>query len=353
MNHNLHQELIVIDGLQYSNWDRAIFQQLRQGGLSAVHVTIAYWENTAETLRNIGQWNRLFEEHGDLIMPVNVAADIRTAKKLGKVGIIFGFQNCSPIADDINLVEIFHQLKVRIMQLTYNNQSLLASGCYEECDSGITRFGKVVIQEMNRVGMVIDMSHSSERSTLEAIELSTRPITISHANPKFFHPALRNKSNTILKALAESGGMLGFSVYPLHLRNGSNCTLAEFCEMVAQTADLIGIDHIGIGTDLCINHDYSVLKWMRNGRWSKQPDYGEGTATAKDWPAPLPWLRNGADFSNLTQGLIDRGFGPEDVAKIMGQNWLNFFDKSFIPASYTSLCHSERDTGEESPRTQK
>ncbi|MBT5955225.1 MAG: membrane dipeptidase [Candidatus Marinimicrobia bacterium] len=332
MSYNLHQESIVIDGLQYSNWDRTIFQQLRQGGVSAVHVTIAYWENTMETLRNIGRWNRLFEGNGDLIMPVKVADDIRIAKEQGKVGIIFGFQNCSPIADDSNLVKVFHQLNVRIMQLTYNNQSLLASGCYEENDSGITRFGKVVIEEMNRIGMVIDMSHSGDRSTLEAIEHSTRPITISHANPKFFEPALRNKSNTVLKAIAESGGMLGFSAYPLHLRNGSNCTLTDFCDMVARTADLIGVDTIGIGTDLCVNHDYSVLKWMRNGRWTKQPDYGEGTATVKDWPAPLTWLRNSADFSNLTQGLLDKGFTQEETAKIMGQNWLNFFDSSFIPA---------------------
>ncbi len=331
MSHNLHQELIVIDGLQYSNWGRAIFQQLQQGGLSAVHVTITYWEDTVETLRNIGQWNRLFEAHNDLIMPVKVADDIRTAKKLGKVGVIFGFQNCSPIADDINLVEVFHQLNVRLMQLTYNNQSLLASGCYEKHDSGVTRFGKVVIEEMNRVGMIIDMSHSGERSTLEAIEISTRPITISHANPEFFHAALRNKSNTVLKALAESGGMLGFSVYPLHLKNGSDCTLVEFCEMVARTADLIGVDHLGIGTDLCVHHDYSVLEWMRNGRWSKQTDYGEGTATSKGWPAPLAWLRNSADFPNLTQGLLERGFSPEETAQIMGQNWLNFFDKSFTP----------------------
>jgi membrane dipeptidase len=185
---------------------------------------------------------------------------------------------------------------------------------------------------MNRVGMVVDMSHSSDRSTLEAMELSTRPITISHANPRFFHPALRNKTDTVLKALAESGGMLGFSAYPLHLHNGSDCTLADFCDMVAKTADLMGIDHIGIGTDLCVGHDYAVLEWMRNGRWSKTIDYGEGSASAAQWPAPLPWLRNSADFPNLTQGLLDRGFSVEETAKVMGQNWLNFYEKSFGPA---------------------
>ncbi len=328
---NLHRDLLVIDGLQYSKWDRSLFEQMQQGGLSAVHVTIAYWENTKETLRNIGQWNRLFEQHDDLIMPVKSAADILRAKELGKVGIIYGFQNCSPIEDDFTLVEIFHQLNVRFMQLTYNNQSLLGSGCYEADDGGITRFGKVVIQEMNRVGMVIDMSHSAERTTLEAIEYSTRPITVSHANPTFFHPALRNKSNTVLKALAQTDGLLGFSVYPMHLKNGSDCSLSEFCHMVAQTAELMGVDHIGLGTDLCVNQPDAVVHWMRNGRWSKETDYGEGSAPQPAWPKPLSWLRNSSDFPNLTQGLLAQGFITEEVAQIMGQNWLKFFEKSFGP----------------------
>ncbi len=327
----MHQDLIAIDGLQYSNWSRELFEQFRKGGLSAVHVTIAYWENARETLINIGKWNRRFEQHGDLIMPVRTAADIHEAKRVGKTGIVYGFQNCSPIEDDISLVEIFQQLGVKIMQLSYNNQSLLATGCYEENDPGISRFGKVVIKEMNRVGMIVDMSHSAERSTLEAIELSSRPIVISHANPTFFHAALRNKSDTVLKALGETGGLLGFSAYPFHLKNGPDCTLAEFCDMVARTAELMGIDHIGIGTDLCLDQPTSILEWMRNGRWTKVMDYGEGSAANADWPKALTWFKDSADFPNITQGLVDRGFSNEEVAKIMGGNWLALFEKSFDP----------------------
>ena len=118
------------------------------------------------------------------------------------------------------------------MQLTYNNQSLLATGCYEDDDTGVTRFGKQAIKEMNRVGMVVDMSHSADRSTLEAIELSDRPIAITHANPAWWHPALRNKSDEVLKALTGRGGMLGFSLYPHHLKDGTNCTLESFCQIV-------------------------------------------------------------------------------------------------------------------------
>ncbi len=331
MSPNLHQELIVVDGLQYSNWNRQIFEQLREGGVTMVHVTIVYHEQIRETLLRISEWHRHFEHNPDLIMPVKSTDDIRRAKEQGKVGIMFGAQNCSPIEDDIGMVEVMRELNLMIMQLTYNNQSLLACGCYEAEDSGVTRFGKQVIKEMNRVGMVVDMSHSGERSTLDAIELSERPIVISHANPTSFHAAKRNKSDTVLKALGESGGLLGFSLYPFHLKNGPDCTLEDFCDMVARTADLMGIDHIGIGTDLCQEQPLSVLEWMRNGRWSKEKDYGEGSKSNANWPRPLSWFRDNRDFPNITAGLQARGFSDEEVAKIMGQNWLNYLDGALIP----------------------
>jgi microsomal dipeptidase-like Zn-dependent dipeptidase len=322
---------IFIDGLQYSRWNRERFLELQAGGLAAVHVTIAYWEDTRETLQNLGRWNTLFLENADLIMRVHTVEDIRAAHAARKVGIIFGFQNCSPLEGDYTLVEIFQQLGVRFMQLSYNNQTQCAAGCYEAVDSGVTRFGKVVIGEMNRVGMVVDMSHSGDRSTLEAIAQSTRPITISHANPRSFEPALRNKTDEVLKALGESGGMLGFSLYPLHLKGGSDCKLDDFCAMVARSAEILSTDQIGIGTDLCVGQPDSILHWMRNGRWSRATDYGEGSAAAPTWPPQPDWFRDARAFPTLAQSLRDYGFSAEDVDKIMGLNWFNFMEKSFVP----------------------
>lgn len=325
----MQKDMLVIDGLQYVNWDREAFEDVQKSGMHAVHVTIAYWENIRETLENIGCWHRHFIAHSDLIMPVRQASDIVEAKRLGKVGIIFGFQNCSPIEDNVRMVQILHELGVRVMQLSYNNQSLLATGCYEDNDAGITRFGKEVIKEMNRVGMVIDMSHSGERSTLEAVELSERPIAITHANPTFFHAALRNKSDTVLRAIGESGGMLGFSMYPFHLKNGSDCSLQEFCAMIAATVDMIGIDRVGIGSDLCEKWDYSTLQWMRSGRWTNTVDHGEGSAAELAWPRQPSWFESSKDIMNIAQGLADAGFSDADVAKVMGGNWLSFFEASF------------------------
>ncbi|MDH2299340.1 MULTISPECIES: dipeptidase [Cobetia] len=324
----MSKTMLTIDGLQYSNWSREIFEQMREGGLDAVHATLVYHETTRETLSRLGEWNRRFEAWPDLIMPVHVPQDIAVAQASGRVGIILGAQNCSPIEDDIDMVEVMRDLGLMIMQLTYNNQSLLACGCYEAEDSGITRFGRQVIREMNRVGMVIDMSHSAERSTLEAIEISERPVIISHANPESFHPAKRNKSDKVLKAIAESDGLLGFSAYPFHLRNGSDCTLTEYCEMIARTADLMGIEHLGIGTDLCQNQPVSILEWMRNGRWSKDMDYGEGSASNADWPRPLSWLRDSRDFPNLIAGLRKVGMSEDEVAGIMGKNWVALLERA-------------------------
>ncbi len=322
---------MLIDGLQYANWSEKIFRQMREGGVDAVHVTICYHEIFRETVSNIEQWNRWFELYPDLICHAKTGDDVRAAKAAGRTAIIFGFQNCSPIEDDIGLIEICHSLGARFMQLTYNNQSLLATGCYEAEDTGLTRFGKQAVKEMNRVGLVIDMSHSAERSTLEAIEFSARPIAITHANPHSWHAGLRNKSDTVLKALAEGGGMLGFSMYPHHLKGATDCSLNSFCEMIARTADLMGVDNIGIGSDLCQDQPDSVVEWMRVGRWSKEIDYGEGSKDNAGFPPQPPWFGDNRDFGNIAMGLRDMGFGEDETAKVMGGNWLRFFDENFGP----------------------
>ena len=320
---------MLIDGLQYCNWSEKIFKQWRASNLTAVHVTISYHEQFRETVSNFEQWNSWFEKYPSLIMPAFYAEDVETANKQNKTAVIFGFQNPSPIEDDIGLVEILHRLGGRFMQLSYNNQSLLATGCYEENDPGITRMGKEVIKEMNRVGMVVDMSHSSERSTFEAIELSSRPIVISHANPSFWHPAKRNKSDEIIKELSNSNGMLGFSLYPHHLNNSTQCSLEDFCSMIARTADLIGIDHIGFGSDLCQDQPDSIVEWMRVGKWTKEIDYGEGSASNPGFPDMPSWFRDNRDWHNIIEGLQKHGFSNDEINKIKGENWLSFFRKSF------------------------
>ncbi|WP_415401865.1 membrane dipeptidase [Tateyamaria sp. SN3-11] len=320
-----------IDNLQYAKWSEKVFRQMREGGVDAVHVTIAYHENFRETVLNFERWNRWFEQYPDLITKGLWASDIDRARTGGKTAIFFGFQNPSPIEDDIGLVEIVHTLGARFMQLTYNNQSLLATGCYEAEDTGITRMGRQVIKEMNRVGLVVDMSHSADRSTIEAADISERPIAITHANPHDWHPALRNKRDDVIRAVTQNGGMLGFSLYPHHLKGGSDCTLQSFCEAVARTAERYGTHSIGIGSDLCQDQPDSVVEWMRVGRWSKEIDYGEGSAAAPGFPPQPEWFRDNRDFGNIETGLRATGMSGDEVAGIMGANWYRFYKENFAP----------------------
>ena len=253
------------------------------------------------------------------------------ARASGRTAIFFGFQNPSPIEDDIGLGEVLHDLGARCMQLSYNNQSLLATGCYEDEAPGITRMGREVIAEMNRVGLVVDMSHSADRSTIEAAEISARPIAITHANPYVWHPALRNKRDDVIGAVVAGGGMLGFSLYPHHLAGGTGCTLDSFCEMIARTAERFGAAHLGIGSDLCQDQPDSVVEWMRTGRWTKGVDYGEGSASAPGFPPQPDWFRDNRDFDNIESGLRAVGFDEGEVAGIMGGSWYRFYGENFGP----------------------
>lgn len=320
----------LIDGLQFCRWSQTVFEQMREARMSAVHATIAYHETFRKTVEHLVDWNWRFREHADLILMGRTVADIDQAIATGRTAIFFGLQNPLPIEDDLGLVEILHMLGVRFMQLTYNNQSLLGAGWQEPHDGGLTRMGSAVIGEMNRLGIAVDMSHAGERTTLDAIAASGRPIAITHANPAAWRPTGRNVSRAVLDALAGNGGMLGLSLYPHHLRDGSETTLEAFCAMAAEVAGLIGADKLGIGSDLCQDQPDTVVRWMREGRWM-QAD-----------PAPIvfppepAWFRDNRDFPRLADGLRAAGFSHQDIAGILGGNWYRFMSQAFRPTGSDS-----------------
>ena len=315
---------IIIDGLQYCNWNRKILEDLWQGGLTAVHVTIVYWENTEEAINKIKKWQIRIKKNKDIITHAKNTDDIIKAKKNNKVAIIFGFQNSAPIENNIFLLEKFYSLGLRFMQLTYNNQTAIGGGCFEAVDSGISRFGHQVIEEMNNLGIIVDLSHAGKKTCLDAIKISKKPVAISHANPFFFHKSKRNIENDVLKKLSNKNGFIGLSLYPYHLKNHSKCKIEDFCQMVKDLINLIGIESIGIGSDLCSNWKDEVVVWMRNGKWTKKLDYGESKNKSIKWPAQPQWFRKGSDIINIYNALIKSGISEKNAIKIMGSNWLNF-----------------------------
>jgi membrane dipeptidase len=320
---------IFIDGLEYCNWNREILEDLWNGGITAVHATLVYWENTEESFAKITEWEKLLLDNNDIICHAKTTKDILDAKLNNKVAFIFGFQNSAPIANDIFLVEKFFDKGIRFMQLTYNNQTPLGGGCFEPKDSGVSRFGNSVIEEMNRLGMIVDLSHAGKQTCLDAINISSKPVAISHANPNFFHKAVRNIDDDVLINLAKRNGFIGLSLYPFHLKDQGKCKIEDFCLMVKQLIKLIGIDHIGIGSDLCNNWPDDVVMWMRNGKWTKKIDYGESLNKSNAWPEQPSWFKKGSDLKNLYESMVVNGIKEKEAFKILGENWLEFMKMHF------------------------
>ena len=241
-----HETLTVIDGCQFSNWfqcgfadtqvynvNREYFEHWRAGGVSAVQVTVSTWESARPTLDTLSRWYRVFRDHSDLVVPATRGADIVAAKTAGRTAVILGMQNTSAFEDDLGLVEVFHRLGIRFAQATYNLQNFVGASCYDPVDGGLTRYGRFVLGEMNRLGMIMDTSHVGDRTTLDCIEHSGRPVVATHANPRLFFGHKRNKTEEVMRALARSGGILGLATYPALCPRGT--TLESWCEMVAQS----------------------------------------------------------------------------------------------------------------------
>ena len=326
---NLLKNQIIIDGLEYCNWNREILEDLWKGGLTAIHATLVYWENTEESFNKLSEIEKLIKENSDIICHAKKTQDILDAKKNNKVAFIFGFQNSAPIANDIFLIEKFFNRGLRFMQLTYNNQTPLAGGCFEPKDSGVSRFGKVVIEEMNHLGMIVDLSHAGKTTCIDAIEFSKKPVAISHANPSFFHHSLRNIDNDVLSALVNKDGFIGLSLYPYHLKDYGNCKIEDFCSMIKDLINLIGSNNIGIGSDLCLNWPDEVVMWMRNGKWTKEIDYGESKDKNIKWPKQPNWYQKPSHINNLFEAMCINGINENVAAKIIGTNWLNFMKNHF------------------------
>ncbi|NYI78439.1 membrane dipeptidase [Nocardioides panzhihuensis] len=319
----LHTDAVVVDGLQINNWSREVFEELRTGGVSGVNATAAVWEGTDQTLRTVAEWYQMAQRHNDLMLLAETADDIRKAKDEGRVAVMLGFQNTSPFGDDYRLVEVFSRLGVRIAQLTYNIQNAVGGSCYEPEDSGLTRFGRNIVAEMNRVGMLIDLSHVGNRTSLDAVEASVAPVAITHSNPTWFVDNPRNKPAEVLRAVAEGGGVVGCCLYPLVL-GGAGTGLDEFCAMVRRLVDEIGPEHVALGSDCTRNWDDGYVEWLRSGHWRPR---GEVPATWPEWPH---WFRGPEDFPRVTDGLVAAGLDEHTVRGVLGENWLGLFDDVFL-----------------------
>jgi membrane dipeptidase len=323
---------ITVDALGFPHPSREMIERWHAGGVSCLNTCVTIWGTTDETLSLIGRWHRVATENADIMALAKSVSDIEKIADSGRVALVLGFQNTSPVGHDIELFRAFRALGVCIMQLTYNLQNHIGAGCWEELDSGIaSQFGRKAIAEMNEVGILIDVSHCGDRTTLEAIDLSAKPVAITHGNPRDYvgtsgFGTHRLRSTEAIKACAARGGVIGLSPNPHMLKNRAETTLAEFCDMVHWTLDLVGIDHVGIGSDYCPGHPPGTRRFWRYGTWSRD---NISQVIAEPGEAWQDWMKTTADFQVLRHGLERSGLSPEDTDKIMGGNFMRLFRETF------------------------
>ncbi|MCP1337139.1 dipeptidase [Futiania mangrovi] len=328
---------MLIDGLQCGHFDRGSFEALSRGNVSCVTVTLGFWEGAIESLDAITHWRDLVAECADLAEIVRTRQDIEDANARGKVAVVLGYQNSNLFDGRIRFVELFHELGVRVVQLTYNNQNEYGGSCYEPNDSGLSRAGLKMVREMNRVGMLIDLSHVGDRTSADAIKASHMPVAITHANPHEIIPHPRNKQRYVLDALRENNGIIGCAAYR-NITGDEYCKTAEkWCEMVARTVEIVGIDHVGIGTDRSHNTTVKDLDWMRMGRWSRDIDFGAGSAKKPGKVPPADWFQDVSDLGKIPDALRTVGFNAEEARKILRDNWLRIYETVF-PGERTSTA---------------
>jgi membrane dipeptidase len=267
-------------------------------------------------MQNIARWKALLRDNADLILQVHTTADIQRAKREGKTGIILGWQNISGIEDQIGFLRLFKDLGVGVIQMAYNTQNLVGTGCYEKNDGGLSEFGREVVAEMNRVGILCDLSHVGAKTSEDVIRASKKPVAYTHCLPAGLKQHPRNKSDEQLRFISEHGGFVGVTMFPPFLKRGPQSTVDDYVEAIEYVMNLVGEDQVGIGTDFTQGYGREFFDWITHdkGYGRKLTDFGdvinpEGIRTIGDMP-------------NLTAAMEKRGWKEGRIRKVLGENWV-------------------------------
>ncbi len=314
-----------MDGLEIASWDVENFEAMQRAGLAGVGWTCAVWENFVDTLERIAEMLGWFRRLPAVLRPVRSVGDIVAAHEAGAVGMYLVFQNTSPIEDRIERLALFRELGVRMMQLTYNTQNLVGAGCYEDRDSGLTRFGHEVVEEMNDLGIVIDLSHVGPRTTSDAIASSRQPVVFSHVCPRVLKEHPRNKTDEEMRRVAEGGGLVGVTLFPPFLPSGNDSSVEEFVDVVEHVVGVCGEESVAIGSDFIDGHGAEFLEWLNRdkgtGRFVGGSETIDGLVKVR-MPRGVARIQ---EFPNIRSVMERRGWREERVARLLGQNWLRLF----------------------------
>ncbi len=328
----LHYDSVVVDATSF--FIEGYSDQLGTGGLTALNLTVPDTEDDAGgAIIKIAELYEIARHDRKLSLAFSVQ-DILDAKKQGVVALIIGAQNARHMSSKLGLVHAFYRLGQRVSQLAYNDRSFAADGCATGADAGLSDEGRQVVGEMNRVGMVVDLSHVGERSALDAAEISDKPLICSHSNPRSMGADVpRNIGDELIKAIAEKDGVIGLSPFPALVWRGddSRPSIEQYLESMKYVIDLVGIDHVGIGTDKVATPGAYPRFIRLRGRRRFASATG-GASLRFDNPDGSPELdgfESLADMPVITQGLMGMGYDSDDIRKVLGLNFLRVFEANW------------------------
>ncbi len=310
----------------------AMIANARASGITAVNVTVNGNGTTGaaafeSTVRALAFLQRELAVHADAFLPIRTIADIARARETSRLGLIAGFQDATMLESDLSRVELFHQLGVRIIQLTYNVRNLVGDGCLEPGNAGLSGFGRDVVRRMNELGMLVDLSHCGRRTTTDAIAASTKPVAVTHSGCSALADLPRNKTDEQLRLLADKGGVVGIYTMPF-LRTSGQPTADDFVRHVEHAVQVCGEDHVGVGSDnsitpLELTPEFRALHagfvQERRRRGISAPGESEEVFNY------VPELNVPRRMERIADMLAARKHSSARIEKILGGNWLRLF----------------------------
>ena len=309
--------------------------QAKASGVTAVNLTVSavgvLQGAFPQTVDQIGFWDREVNAHADTLLKVRSTADLKTAKSSGRLGLIYGFQDTLMLGDELGRLDTFYELGVRIIQLTYNGRNLVGDGCLEPGNAGLSRLGKRLVERMNEVGVLVDLSHCGRRTTTEGIEVSKKPVAITHAGCAALADLPRNKTDEQLRLLAEKGGVFGVYLMPF-LRTKGQPMAEDVVQHIDHAVNLCGEDHVGIGSDGSINPVALTPEYIAQFKEEIAQRRKLGISApgeSEDVYTFVPDLNSVRRLDTLAALLIARGYSAERVAKILGGNFARLFAEAW------------------------
>ncbi|MBS1678408.1 MAG: membrane dipeptidase [Actinobacteria bacterium] len=304
-------------------------EEVARGGVDSLQVTLGAIEMSMHDwdagLRDAARWRRRAAIGGDVEVCETPAA-LRAAREAGRVGVMLGLQDTLQIGSDLRRLEMLRDLGVRVVQLTYNRRNLVGDGCTEPHQSGLSRFGVELVRELNELGIVVDVSHCGDGTTMEAIDVSARPIAFTHTACRALYDHPRAKTDEQLRALAERDGYVGIVAVPFFLK-AAGAGIPDAVAHVAHAAEIVGIENVGIGTDW----GFWTTDWPAELRPATLRALGGAGGFRPEDGLELgiglgPFVEWG-DRLHLTRGLLDGGFSDAEIAGLLGENWLCFLER--------------------------